>query len=383
VAQIWTTDLAANTKLDKELDMANICRRIKKDGTPYYRVRIRLKGHRPADAVFERLTDAKKWVQDTESAIRDGRYFRTSEAQRRTLGELLDRYIKFEVPKRRSSQKKYEAQLIFWKKELGHLVLKDVTPAVIAEVRDKLLTAPLDRNRHYKKEPVQSSTKGPATVVHYMASLSHAFSVARREWMWVEENPVLKVRKPLLPAGRSRFLNDKEREALLKACQQSPCPYLYPVVVLALSTGARYGEIMGLRWEDVDLTRGMAKLEKTKNGEKRAIPITGHALNVLSEFKRTRQRLDSPFLFARQDGKAPMEVRKHWEDALKAAEVKDFRFHDLRHSAASYLAMKGATLVEIAAVLGHKTLQMVKRYSHLSDTHVSAVVGRMNAQIFG
>lgn len=363
--------------------MATILKRIKKDGTPYFRVRVRMKGHRPVEGNFERLTDAKKWVQDTESAIREGRYFRTAEAQRRTFGELVDRYIRDEIPKRRSCKKKYESQLLWWKQELGHFVLKDITPAVIAEARDKLLRAPLARNHHQGKLPPQKQTKGPATVVHYMAVLSHALSVAVREWMWMEDNPALKVRKPALPEGRSRFLSDDERESLLGACRVSPNPYLYIVVVLALSSGARYSEIMGLRWQDVDLVRGVARLEKTKNGDKRVIPLTGFVLKLLCELKRTRQRVDSPYLFPRHDGKAPMEIRKAWDAALVAADIQDFRFHDLRHSAASYLAMNGATLVEIAAVLGHKTLQMVKRYSHLSDSHVSAVVERMNSKIFG
>jgi len=362
--------------------VATIYKMAQKDGSPYYRVRIRLKGHRPINGSFERLTDAKKWIQDTESAIREGRYFRTAEAQRRTLGELIDRYIRDEIPKRRSCKSKYEAQILWWKVELGHLVLKDITPAVIAEARDKLLRAPLNRNRHLGKEPSQKQTKGPATVVHYMAVLSHALSIAVREWMWMEDNPVLKVRKPTLPEGRTRFLNEFERAKLLDACRGNPNPYLYTVVVLALSTGARYSEIMNLRWDDIDLVRGVAKLEKTKNGEKRAIPLTGLVLTLLTELKRTRQRIDSPYLFPRLDGKAPMEIRKAWEAALKEAKIKDFRFHDLRHSAASYLAMNGATLVEIAAVLGHKTLQMVKRYSHLSDSHVTGVVARMNNSIF-
>jgi integrase len=362
--------------------MATIYKRTKKDGATYFRARVRLKGHRPVEGNFDRLTDARNWIQKTEAAIKEGRYFRTAEAQRRTLADLIDRYIQNEVPKRRSCQNKYISQLTWWKEELGHLLLKDITPAIIAEARDKLLSSPLDRNRHQGKAPSHKQTKQPATVVHYMAVLSHACGVAVREWMWMEENPVLKVRKPSLPRGRARFLSDTERKSLLVACQANANPYLYTVVVLALSTGARYNEIMHLRWEDVDLNRGIAKLEKTKNGERRAIPLTGLALNLLQELKRTRQRVDTPYLFPRTDGKAPMEIRKQWNDTLKAAQIEDFRFHDLRHSAASYLAMNGATLVEIAAVLGHKTLQMVKRYSHLSDTHVSAVVERMNENIF-
>lgn len=153
-------------------------------------------------------------------------------------------------------------------------------------------------------------------------------------------------------------------------------------MVVALSTGARYSEIMNLRWRDIDLKRGVARLEQTKNKERRALPLTHHALTLLQELDAEVLPDETAYVFARADGKAPMELRKHWYRAMENAGSEDFRFHDLRHSAASYLAMNGATLAEIAEVLGHKTLQMVKRYTHLSDQHVAGVVERMNKAIF-
>jgi len=215
-----------------------------------------------------------------------------------------------------------------------------------------------------------------------MSALSHAFSIAVNEWEWLDSNPMAKVKKPTLPRPRVRFLNDTERNKLLLACKASPCSYLYPVVVMALSTGARYSEIMNLRWRDIDMKRGVARLEQTKNGERRSLPLVAAAFDEVLRLHHTSKAAPSDYLFPRSDGLAPMEIRKHWEAALKSAEITDFRFHDLRHTAASYLAMNGATLAEIAEVLGHKTLQMVKRYAHLSDLHVASVVERMNRAIF-
>ncbi len=148
----------------------------------------------------------------------------------------------------------------------------------------------------------------------------------------------------------------------------------------ALSTGARRGELLALRWPDVDWQRQVAVLHDTKNRERRALPITGHAFELLQELARVR-RIDSDLIFAGPTGKATYP-RAAWERALRAAQIDDFRFHDLRHSAASYLAMSGATLAEIAEVLGHKTLAMVKRYSHLTEAHTAGVVARMNERIF-
>jgi integrase len=208
-----------------------------------------------------------------------------------------------------------------------------------------------------------------------------------KEWEWIDDTPMRKVAKPTESGGRKRFLSDDERHRLLKACKDSSNAYLYPVVVLALSTGMRSGEIMGLTWDVVDLNRGRAILHETKNGDPRAVAITGHALEVVKEMGKVR-RIDSNLLFpakriAPQKPQKPMSLRHDWEAALKVADIDDFRFHDLRHTAASYLAMNGASLAEIAEVLGHKTLQMVKRYAHLSEGHTSRVVESMNQKIFG
>ncbi|NOZ71257.1 MAG: site-specific integrase, partial [Chloroflexi bacterium] len=235
----------------------------------------------------------------------------------------------------------------------------------------------------------------------YMAALSHAFTIAVNEWGWLDDTPMRKVKKPALPRGRVRFLSDDttdkhgntidgERTRLLKACAESKNPYLYTVVVLALSTGMRQGEIMGLTWDDVDLHQGRATLHKTKNGERRVVPLAGKALELLKDHNKVRS-LQTNLLFPGKpiptdDGKVtykPMDLRAPWLAALKKAEIDDFRFHDLRHSAASYLAMNGASIAEIAEVLGHKTLQMVKRYSHLSEAHTAGVVASMNEKIFG
>jgi integrase len=219
-------------------------------------------------------------------------------------------------------------------------------------------------------------------VVRYLAALSHCLSVAVKEYQWLDDSPMRKVSKPKEPRGRVRFLSDDERAALLRECQASPNPYLYPVVVLALSTGMRAGEIMNLEWRDVDLQKGWLTLRETKNGERRGVPLAGKAMELVKLHGKVR-RLDTQLLFpGKEHPHKPMDLRAPWNAAVKRAGLEDFRFHDLRHSAASYLAMGGASLAEIADVLGHKTLSMVKRYARLSESHKAGVVERMNARIF-
>ncbi|MEP2759022.1 MAG: site-specific integrase, partial [Hyphomicrobiales bacterium] len=142
------------------------------------------------------------------------------------------------------------------------------------------------------------------------------------------------------------------------------------------------GEILGLTWPKVDLPRGIIILEDTKNGENRAVPLVGHAKEVLHELGKVR-RIDTDLIFhSSTKPTAPVAIRRPWAQAVLAAELQDFKFHDLRHTAASYLAMNGASQIEIAEILGHKTLEMVKRYAHLSEAHTRNIVERMSSEIF-
>lgn len=352
--------------------MANIQERTSKSGKTTYKVLVRLKGYPTQTATFERKTDAKKWASQTETAIREGRHFKTTEAKKHTLSDVVERYIKYVLPLKPKSKRTQETQLEWWQKELGPYTLADVTPALIAECRDKLL----------QETTYRGSKRNPATVVRYIAALSHAFTIAVNEWGWLEDNPIRKVKKPIESRGRVRFLSDEERTKLLEECKQAKNVMLYPVVVLAISTGMRSSEIMNLTWSDVDMHRNCIILQETKNGERRNVPLVGHALGILKELKKLH-RLDTKLIFPGNDHMKPACLRKSWDAALKNAGIQDFRFHDLRHSAASYLAMNGATLAEISEVLGHKTLQMVKRYAHLSEQHTSKVVAAMNEKIFG
>ncbi|MCL7422383.1 MAG: site-specific integrase [Methylobacter sp.] len=353
--------------------MAAITERKAKDGSTHYRVQVRLKGYPRQEAVFKRKTDAKKWAAATESAIREGRHFKTAEAKKHTLGELIDRYINDVLPTKPKQAPAQLPQLERWKDEIGNYALADITPALIVEVRDKLSSETTPRGNQ----------RSPATVVRYMAALSHAFTIAVNEWQWLEDSPMRKVKKPKESPGRVRFLDDDERAKLLQACKESSNECLYMCVILALSTGMRQGEQMPLKWSDVNLKDRYIVLHETKNGERRRVPLSGHALELLQEHAKVR-RLDTPLLFpGTKHPDKPIDLRKPFHNALKAAGITDFHWHDLRHCTASYLAMNGASMAEIAEILGHKTLAMVKRYAHLSDGHVSSVVESMNAKIFG
>lgn len=347
--------------------MATINKHVGKNGKVTYRVRVRVKGHPTVSATFDRLTDAKAWARQTDADLRAGRYLEKMESKRRTLNELLDEYEKRRLPsKAKATQHNQKRQLAWWRDRLGDYSLASITPAKLNECINDLM----------------DGGRSGATTNRYLAPLSAAFTFAVKDLGWMDDNPMRKITKPKEPRGRVRFLSADERQRLLEACRESSNPQLYPAVLLALCTGMRKGEQFSLTWRQVDLNTGRIILEDTKNGERRTVVATGPALEELRKLAKVR-RLDSEYVFPGKVKGEPIDLERPWRQALKRAEIEDFRWHDLRHSFASELAMSGATLAEIAEAMGHKTLAMVKRYAHLTEGHVSSVVERMTARVFG
>lgn len=366
--------------------MASIRERIDSNGKKTYHVQIRIKGFPPQTQTFDNKTEGKHWASRIETEIRAGRYMPHAVAQRHTMRELLEDYkTKVLIPFKPKESRTQVPQIDWWIEKLGNYSLADITPAAIARCRDELLVTPFGKKQ--KK-------RAPATVVRYLAGLSQAFNVAVNEWQWMPESPMAKVSKPKVNNERLRHLSSDELSRLLDAAKLSANEYLYTILILALSTGMRHGEIMELRWSDVlfedDDEFGLVLLQQTKNGDRRGVPLVGNAFDALKTLRTTHAkknngRIDNAVLLFPSDEKPtkdkpaqPVDIRKAWVTTLKRADVKNFHFHDLRHTAASYLAMEGATAPEIAEILGHKSLQMVKRYSHFTKAHITKVMTRMN-----
>ncbi|MDH4230328.1 MAG: site-specific integrase [Nitrospirota bacterium] len=346
--------------------MACIEKRTSKFGLVSFRVKIGIKGYPPQTATFPRLTDARRWAAETEAAIRNGRYFSSGAPSRHTLGDLVDVYLRDCLPhKAVRTQYGQRQHLAWWSSKLGAYHLAAITPTSIMDALGTL-------------------TCSPPTKIRYLAALSHVFTLAVKQLGWADANPVGRINKRAHGIrenpGRVRFLAAAERSALLAACQESRSPLLYPAVVLALSSGMRAGEQFGLTWDRVDLKTGRIQLDKTKNGTRRVVHVAGLALDLLREMVR---RVDNPHVFPAPVGRGKIGLRTAWGVAVRRAGVQNFKWHDLRHSFASELAMNGATTPELAAALGHKTLQMVARYAHLGEAHQAAVVERMTERVFG
>lgn len=354
--------------------MASITERKTGDGRTRFLVQVRLKGHPPQTATFDRKSDAKKWAQTTEAAIREGRFFPRTEARKKTLGDAIDGFLSEELPALADTERRNRVrQLRWWRDRLGAYCLAEITPSRLADCLGLLVKEGGPGGR-----PVSTGTRN-----RYHAAISAVLKWAMRpERGWLEANTARRVNRLAEPRGRVRYLSEEERERLLTAAKANSDPRMHLLILLAVSTGARESELMGLKWSDLDLTRGLAFFHETKNDDRKVSPIRGQALEALREWARSTVRtIGGGFLFGipgETYGEAgPRFPRKRWEKIRDEAGLKNFRFHDLRHTTGSYLAMSGATPREIMEVLGHRSLAMAARYSHLATDHVEGVVERM------
>ena len=364
--------------------MASIRERKDSSGKKTHQAQVRINGYPAQTKTFASKTDAKRWAHQTEVDIRSGMFIRRTQATAHTVADLLDECHKTAQLTRRAGRDTDKAAVTFWRKHLGTYTLSVVTPRLIENVRDLLA-----RESFTKLRPL-----APATVLRYMMRLSHAFNMAVN-WQWCERNPVEAAVKPKVSNKRVRYLHDDERERLLAACRISKNHDLHLVVVLAISTGMRKSEITGMTWDAVRFheDRGYAKLllaaQDTKNGTQRSVLIASQAYQIMNQ-RRTalsdshgQRKLTGLIFPSAANPVHPVDFRSPWETALKKAAITDFKFHDLRHTAASYMAMNGATTLEIKEALGHKSTAMAERYSHLSQSHVDDVVMKMNERHFG
>lgn len=226
-------------------------------------------------------------------------------------------------------------------KFFGRYQLAEITPLLI------------ERFKRERREgvTVRGTIRAPASVNRELETLSRIFSVAIENGH-LDANPCRAVRKLRQNNTRTRYLTPDEEERLRIACEKSP-GYLWPLIQFAIQTGMRRGELFALRWDDIDLGRGLIHVRDTKSGRDRVVPLSSRARAVLENVRRAGERV-----FPLSD------VKKAFGAALRRAGIRDFRFHDLRHTAATRWAEAGADIQTIAALLGHSTLQMAMRYTH-------------------
>jgi integrase len=215
----------------------------------------------------------------------------------------------------------------------------------------------------------------PTTVNRELNTIKNLFRKAV-EWRYLSQSPAAEVRRIKTGKQPFRFLSSEEIETLLDACAQRHNHHFSGIVVMALNTGMRKGEILTLRWDNVDMKRGVITVASgkdghTKNYESRTLPMNRSLMEFLMNHPR---RLDTPYVFSGQSGKPFSKTNYHFVRAVKRAGIPHVRFHDLRHTFASHLVMKGVDLRTVQELLGHKDLRMTMKYAHLAPDHMRKAV---------
>jgi integrase len=342
-----------------------------------YKAIVRRNGVILKTKTFATKTNARTWARRIENDA-EAIEALDREGARLTFEALAREYLHQWNGKSRATPNK----VAWWVARLGTRKLTDINSKLIQRHLDDFGNGKAERynGSRANTQPIYRTLdrkRGPATYNRMRALISAVFkfAIARH---YLTTNPVKNVPSKTENNKRVRYLSDDERKALLDAVRACQWPKLHLLVMLAITTGARQGELLGLRWTDIDFKAKTARLATTKNGEPRVLTLPTPAIEALTPFREVGGAL----VFPGKHPNKPFCFRKLSNEALVRAGIEDFRFHDLRHTAASYLAMNGATLFEIGEVLGHKSVETTKRYAHLSTEHKADLTERVMGGIF-
>lgn len=331
-----------------------------KKGNSYY-IDYYFEGRRKRERIGIDRKLAEVVLAKRKVEIAEGRFLDRKEEPEKIpevrLYEIIDDFLLYS----KNTKKSYSRDLYLVKQLkmfFDNMVLSRITPWLIEKYRSKRLTAGKIKN---------------ATVNREVGFLKATFNLAIRNKK-AKENPIVFVKKLKEPDGRVRFLSQEELNRLLDACNK----YFKPIVICALFTGMRRNEMLYLQWKDVDMNEGFIHIINSKNNRTRYIPIYDTLRRTLEECKEWS---DGTYVFCSSKGEKYSSVHSLWNDTIEKACIEDFRLHDLRHTAASYLVMSSIDLVTVKEVLGHRTLDMTLRYSHLSKTHVKNAMNVLGAKL--
>lgn len=331
----------------------------------WWQAKIRRKGYPSQSKTFRTKPEAQMWARGIEAEIDKGTYVTTAAAENTSFKELAARFTTEFAP--------FHYRGSGWKHKLAHLVdrlgaysVASLTADKIATYRDQRLKDPDPRFSDADKAPRISG----ATVKTELDLLSKVLDVASKEFRMTlpTGNSVSLIRKPANGPSRERRLTTEEFSRLLEACDQSKNRWLKPALLLSVETAMRQGELLGLKWDEVNFEKRIAFLKLTKNGEARAVPLSGGAIQVLQSIPGVPG--NKVLLVEKQS------LHTVFKTACKRAKIEDFTWHDLRHESISRYAERGDfSILELASISGHKTLQMLKKYTHLQAEKLAKKMG--------
>ena len=313
---------------------------IRKHGNSW-QVRVRRHGYPQQVKSFTTKAEAEMWGRTIEAEMDRGLFVSRTEAEQTSFGDVMRRYMDNITPGKRGCAEETIRLRATLRHSIAKLSMANLTPQAIAGYRD-------DRLKSCKA----------STVIRDLAVLSSIINHARREWGIAIPNPVEAIRKPATPPGRDRVLSLDEEALLLDELRPTGRrnTVMLPLVIVAIETAMRRGELLGLRWEHVHLDRRVIYLPLTKNGQSRLVPMSRRAVTTIQRLARSPDGRVFPI------NCAAMEA--NFLRAARRAGLHGLHFHDLRHTAASRMANKLPNVIELASVTGHTSLQMLKRYYH-------------------
>ncbi|WOJ94216.1 site-specific integrase [Congregibacter variabilis] len=326
-----------------------------------WRVDIRRQGHAPMTKTFAKKGEASQWAMETEAALVNGDL---SNPSNKTVAEMIQRY------KEECDPIPYEKSILKeWDIYLGKVKLNQIRKAHVVDARKRLTVA-----REKQGKPL-----APATINRRVALLSRVCRIAIQEWDWLSDNPC-HIRALKEDNQRDRLLSSEEQTRLAEAVANHEEKALLGFVLVAEATGMRAGELVSLKWQNVNTDTGIIEIIKSKNGEKRAVAVVGNALEWLKAWKQENVLRFGGYVFGNETGFAPFYYSKAWVEVKKTAELEDFRFHDLRHSFVTSALKAGMNPVMVQLVSGHKSGQMLKRYAHLVTDVAMQIAEATDAQ---
>jgi integrase len=340
-------------------------RTVKRKKGTVFRAEVRVKGHPRLSKSFDRKSEAYAWAEEIEEALRKNGYIGNAPPNDMLFDDAWQKYLAEVSSKKAPSTHRRELAQDKPLQYFHGYTLQEITPMMVAKFRDWRL-----------------GTVQAGTVIKDLNTVSQIFTTAVREWGVEAANPVLIIKKPKAPSGRLRFLTDTEIVTLLKESKKGHRENLYHFILLQLHTGMRPSEGASLTWSQIDFDGRVIDLQKTKTDPRR-VPLTVPALETLSKLVPAGDYECSNFVFLPKNPKMTYRrrpnqyFRESFEAAVKRAKIVDFHMHDLRHTAASYMIMNGVDLRTVADILGHKTIAMTMKYTHLLDDHKLKAIDRI------
>jgi integrase len=353
--------------------MVRYYKRNNKNGTSY-QARIRIKGYHEITQTFKLKSEAQAWAEPIEQQMKNGTYKETpteisindNQIKLVYVSDLIN-YFRTEIaPKRYSYSEKYNVMYEWWEDKIGKIKVRELSASILSSCKQALITEKITVG-------TRTTTRSNNTINKYLMCMSAVLTYAANELELIDMNPMSKIRSMSKPRKDPRFLSDEEIKAFSSGCQKHSL-MIYIFFLIALKTGGRFNEVRHLEVKDLDFLNNRVYFLNTKNKTHRAVHLDATTLGLIEKYMESK-KIKSGYIFANdKKGIQLYEIKGVLNQIIKDAGIKNFRIHDIRHTTASIMAQNGATLLEIAEVLGQKSLTVTRNYSHLTRKHTEELL---------